>query len=92
MNADLQPKGNDDHLISGSFVLGGSAERPMAELRGWVDNNLPYQFDPTETVRPPFVVASSFPESHVMYGKSFLKSPKDFRKKPMLGSIRNGRP
>jgi hypothetical protein len=68
---DLQPKGNDDHLISGSFVLGGSAERPMAELRGWVDNNLPYQFDPTEPVRPPFVVATSFPESHSMYGKSF---------------------
>lgn len=68
---DLQPKGDDDHLISGSFVLGGSAEQPSAELRGWVDNNLPYSFDPTETVRPPFVVASAFPEAHVMYGKSF---------------------
>lgn len=68
---DLQPKANDDHLISGSFVLGGSAERPMAELREWVDNNLPFQFDPTEAVRPPFVVATSFPEAHSMYGKSF---------------------
>lgn len=68
---DLQPKANDGHLISGSFVLGGSAERPIAEMRGWVDNNLPYQFDPTESVRPPFVVATSFPEAHTMYGKSF---------------------
>lgn len=68
---DLQPKGDDGHLISGSFVLGGSAERPMAQLRGWVDNNLPFQFDPTEPVRPPFIVASSFPEAHSMYGKDF---------------------
>jgi hypothetical protein len=68
---DLQPKGPDDYLISGSFVLGGSAERPMAELRGWVENHLPFQFDPTETVRPPFIVATAFPEAHTMYGKSF---------------------
>src|SRR6266446_1838442 len=77
---DLQPKASDGHLISGSFVLGGNAERPMAEMRGWVDNNLPLQFDPTETVRPPFIVATSFPEAHQMYGKSFPQVTKGLQK------------
>jgi hypothetical protein len=65
---DLQP-GKFGYLESGSFVLGGSAERPMALMRGWVKNELPYQFDPTEPVRAPFVVGTAFPESHGMYGK-----------------------
>ena len=65
---DLQP-GKFGYLESGSFVLGGSAERPMALMRGWVKNELPYQFDPTEPVRPPFVVGTAFPEAHGMYGK-----------------------
>lgn len=65
---DLQP-GKFGYLESGSFVLGGSAERPMATMRGWVDNELPYRFDPTEPVRPPFVVGTAFPEAHSMYGK-----------------------
>ena len=65
---DLQP-GKFGYLESGSFVLGGSAERPMALMRGWVKNELPYQFDPTEPIRPPFVVGTAFPEAHGMYGK-----------------------
>lgn len=65
---DLQP-GKYGYLESGSFVLGGSAERPMALMRGWVKNELPYQFDPTDPVRPPFVIGTAFPEAHGMYGK-----------------------
>ena len=76
---DLQP-GKQGYLESGSFVLGGSAERPMAMLRGWVKNELPYQFDPTEPVRPPFVVGTAFPESHTMYGKSFPGLTRDMQK------------
>ena len=70
---DLQP-GKFGYLESGSFVLGGSAERPMALMRGWVKNELPYQFDPTEPVRPPFVVGTAFPEAHGMYGKDLPAS------------------
>lgn len=76
---DLQP-GKFGYLESGSFVLGGSAERPMALMRGWVKNELPYQFDPTEPVRPPFVVGTAFPESHAMYGKSFPGITRDLQK------------
>lgn len=76
---DLEP-GKYGYLESGSFVLGGSAERPMALMRGWVDNELPYQFDPTEPVRPPFVVGTSFPESHTMYGKSLPGVTRDLQK------------
>lgn len=76
---DLQP-GKFGYLESGSFVLGGSAERPMALMRGWVKNELPYQFDPTEPVRPPFVVGTAFPESHAMYGKSFPGVTRDLQK------------
>ena len=76
---DLQP-GKFGYLESGSFVLGGSADRPMALMRGWVKNELPYQFDPTEPVRPPFVVGTAFPESHVMYGKSFPGITRDLQK------------
>jgi len=76
---DLQP-GKYGYLESGSFVLGGSADRPMAMLRGWVKNELPYQFDPTETVRPPFVIGTSFPEAHTMYGKSFPGITRDLQK------------
>lgn len=76
---DLQP-GKYGYLESGSFVLGGSADRPMALLRGWVKNELPYQFDPTEPVRPPFVVGTAFPESHAMYGKSFPGVTRDLQK------------
>jgi len=76
---DLQP-GQFDYLESGSFVLGGDAERPMAMMRGWVKNELPYQFDPTEPVRPPFVVGTAFPESHTMYGKSFPGVTRDLQK------------
>lgn len=76
---DLQP-GAQGYLESGSFVLGGSAERPMALMRDWVDNELPYQFDPTEPVRPPFIIASAFPEAHVMYGKDFCQITKDMQK------------
>lgn len=76
---DLQP-GKYGYLESGSFVLGGSAERPMALMRGWIKNELPYQFDPTETVRPPFVVGTAFPESHTMYGKSFPGVTRDLQK------------
>jgi len=67
---DLQP-GKFGYLESGSFVLGGSADRPMALMRGWVENELPYQFDPTEPARPPFIVGTAFPEAHAMYGKDF---------------------
>ena len=76
---DLQP-GEFGYLESGSFVLGGSAERPMALMRGWVKNELPYQFDPTEPVRPPFVVGTAFPEAHAMYGKSFPGVTRDMQK------------
>lgn len=76
---DLQP-GEGGHLESGSFVLGGSADRPMALLRGWVKNELPYQFDPTEPIRPPFVVGTAFPEAHAMYGKSFPGITRDLQK------------
>lgn len=76
---DLQP-GKYGYLESGSFVLGGSEDRPMALMRGWVKNELPYQFDPTETVRPPFVVGTAFPESHGMYGKSFPGVTRDLQK------------
>jgi hypothetical protein len=76
---DLQP-GKYKYLESGSFVLGGSAERPMALLRGWVDNELPYRFDPTEPIRPPFVIGTAFPESHTMYGKSFPGVTRDMQK------------
>lgn len=76
---DLQP-GKFGYLESGSFVLGGSADRPMALMRGWVKNELPYQFDPTETIRPPFVVGTAFPESHAMYGKSFPGVTRDMQK------------
>jgi hypothetical protein len=76
---DLQP-GKFGYLESGSFVLGGSAERPMALMRGWIKNELPYQFDPTETVRPPFIVGTAFPEAHTMYGKSFPGVTRDLQK------------
>lgn len=76
---DLEP-GKFGYLESGSFVLGGSADRPMAMMRGWVKNELPYQFDPTEPVRPPFVVGTAFPEAHTMYGKSFPGVTKDLQK------------
>jgi hypothetical protein len=76
---DLQP-GKFGYLESGSFVLGGSAERPMALMRGWVKNELPYQFDPTEPVRSPFIVGTAFPESHTMYGKSFPGVTRDMQK------------
>jgi len=76
---DLQP-GKFGYLESGSFVLGGSAERPMALMRGWVKNELPYQFDPTEPVRPPFIVGTAFPEAHAMYGKSFPGITRDMQK------------
>lgn len=76
---DLQP-GKYGYLESGSFVLGGSAERPMALMRGWVNNELPYQFDPTEPVRPPFVVGTAFPEAHTMYGKSLPGVTRDLQK------------
>jgi hypothetical protein len=76
---DLQP-GKFGYLESGSFVLGGSADRPMALMRGWVKNELPYLFDPTETVRPPFVVGTAFPEAHAMYGKSFPGVTRDMQK------------
>ncbi len=76
---DLRP-GDDGYLESGSFVLGGSADRPMGMLRDWVKNELPYQFDPTETIRPPIVVGTAFPESHSMYGKSFPGITRDLQK------------
>lgn len=76
---DLQP-GKYGYLESGSFVLGGSAERPMALMRGWVKNELPYQFDPTEPVRPPFVVGTAFPEAHSLYGKSLPGVTRDLQK------------
>lgn len=76
---DLEP-GKFGYLESGSFVLGGSADRPMALMRGWVKNELPYQFDPTEPVRPPFVVGTAFPEAHTMYGKSFPGVTRDLQK------------
>jgi len=76
---DLQP-GKFGYLESGSFVLGGSAERPMALMRGWVDNELPYRFDPTEPIRPPFVVGTAFPEAHTMYGKSLPGVTRDMQK------------
>lgn len=76
---DLEP-GDYGYLESGSFVLGGSADRPMALMRGWVKNELPYQFDPTEPVRPPFVVGTAFPEAHTMYGKSFPGVTRDLQK------------
>jgi hypothetical protein len=76
---DLEP-GKFGYLESGSFVLGGSADRPMAMMRGWVKNELPYQFDPTEPIRPPFVVGTAFPEAHAMYGKSFPGVTRDMQK------------
>lgn len=76
---DLEP-GKFGYLESGSFVLGGSAERPMAQMRGWIDNELPYKFDPTEAVRPPFIIGSAFPEAHVMYGKSLPGVTRDLQK------------
>ena len=76
---DLQP-GKFGYLESGSFVLGGSAERPMALMRGWVKNELPYQFDPTEPVRSPFVVGTAFPEAHGMYGKDLPQATEGLQK------------
>jgi hypothetical protein len=76
---DLQP-GDFNYLESGSFVLGGSADRPMALMRGWVKNELPFQFDPTEPVRPPFVIGTAFPEAHTMYGKSLPGVTRDLQK------------
>lgn len=58
-------------LVSGSYVLGGDAKMPGVLLRDWKKNELPYRFDPCEPVRPPFIVASAYPEPHSMYGKDF---------------------
>lgn len=61
----------DQYLVSGSYVLGGTEKMPATLMRDWLKNELPYQFDPCEPVRPPFVVASAYPEPHSMYGKDF---------------------
>lgn len=67
---DFKP-GPNGYLISGSYILGGTLEQPAIECRGWVENELPYEFDPCEPTRSPFIVGSVFPEAHVMYGKDF---------------------
>jgi len=76
---DLQPK-KFGYLESGSFVLGGSADRPQQMMRDWVDNDLPFRFDPTEPVRPPIIIGSAFPEAHTMYGKSLPGVTRDLQK------------
>lgn len=73
-------KEGKDELESGSFVMGGSADAPGIVFRGWKKNELPYQFDWTEAPRSPFVVASAFPEPHVMYGKNFPKITEGLQK------------
>lgn len=62
----------DGELEGGSYVMGGSTDQmPTVLFRGWEKNDLPYNFDPFEPVRPPIICGFAFPESHVMYGKDF---------------------
>lgn len=67
---DLMP-GADGLLESGYFIMGGDVDGPKVMFQEWKKNELPYKFMGDDYVRPPVIVASAFPESHMMYGKDF---------------------
>lgn len=67
---DLLP-GEEEELVSGSFILLGDENQPSTLGQDWKENELPYKFSEFEPNRPPIVIGLAMPESHRLYGKSF---------------------
>ena len=63
-----------------SYVMAGTETSITTLIRDVEVNELPYKFLGDDYVRPPFVVGTSTPDSHVMYGKSIPQTVEGLQK------------